>query len=62
MMLLRNAYPSQAEIARQYGVTRACVSKIICEMKDDLGLTGRANRIGDGLTYSERVAKLRERL
>ncbi len=49
---------SQVEIARKYGVTRAAVSKIICEIKDELGIIGRYGQ--EKLTYNERLAKLRK--
>ncbi len=51
---------SQAEIARKYGVTRAAVSKVMCEIKDNLGINGRYGK--EGLTYKERLAKLKEKL
>ena len=51
---------SQADIARKYGVTRAAVSKIICEIKDELGISGRYGQ--EKLTYKERLAKLKEKL
>ena len=50
----------QAEIARKYRVTRAAVSKIICEIKDELGISGRYGQ--ERLTYKERLAKLKEKL
>jgi hypothetical protein len=50
----------QSDLARKYNVTRAAVSKVICEIKDDLGISGRYGK--DGLTYSEKVAKLRAKL
>lgn len=51
---------SQTKIASKYGVTRAAVSKIICEIKDDLGISGRYGK--DGLSYKEKLAKLRGKL
>ncbi len=50
----------QTKIASKYGVTRAAVSKIICEIKDDLAISGRYGK--DGLTYKEKLAKLRGKL
>ena len=50
----------QADLARKYGVTRAAVSKVICEIKDDLGISGRYGK--DGLSYKEKLAKLRGKL
>jgi predicted transcriptional regulator len=60
LAVLNREPQSQTNIARKYGVTRAAVSKIICKIKDELGIGGKYGQ--EGLTYKERFAKLKEKL